>query len=366
TLSISIIIVQRVLKLEHFIFLCGVYFALLGFIALCFAVIYAYPQIPVYREIFLLARVIGLSCAYPVVMLVHEMNPALLGKQKVAYVYSFIICLQAVAVIDLIGGFDLLFRVNNSMVTVRPLFKIVYIPFSFIGLTALGILTYLTYRSINGKYKKLMRTFSYGIFCKLPFEYWDIYNWLVKENPNRDIVYLYNIGILLFAMFFSAMVIQFIQTKLKIDAIPLLKNMKDSAGKKEPEYLEQIYQKVVIKMTDNKLYADEHISIEKLAKRLHENRNEISKAVNRYYGDNFTNFINYFRVEELKRQLADPGQEASILELGLKAGFKSKTSINRIFFKFTKLTPRDYRNSILQKSTQDMTGKTAVPVQQSN
>ena len=272
------------------------------------------------------------------------------------YIMSLIIILQIVAITDLLVKPDLLFSVRGTVVTVKPLFKIVYIPFSFIGLTALATLVYLTYHSMTGKYKPLVKTFSYGMFCMLPFEYWDLLNCLLHENPNKDALYIYNFGVLIFAAFFSFMVIQFIQSKLRMDAVPLFQAGEDSNSGSEIEYLKQIYLKTVAKITAENLFADENISINTLAKKLNESRNEISKAVNLHYRDNFSNFINYFRVEELKKQLAVVDQPFSILELGLHAGFKSKTSINRIFFKFTKMSPRDYRSSILRNTPSDLTG----------
>jgi AraC-like DNA-binding protein len=58
---------------------------------------------------------------------------------------------------------------------------------------------------------------------------------------------------------------------------------------------------------------------------------------------NFANFINQQRVEYAKKALKkDENKLLTIESIGEKSGFKSKSSFNAAFKKFTGQTPSDY------------------------
>lgn len=67
---------------------------------------------------------------------------------------------------------------------------------------------------------------------------------------------------------------------------------------------------------------------------------------NSQYGS-ISNYINILRVEEFKRELKNPSNEAyTLLAIAYKCGFSSKSSFYRIFKSITNITPSDYKNSI--------------------
>ena len=70
----------------------------------------------------------------------------------------------------------------------------------------------------------------------------------------------------------------------------------------------------------------------------------LSQIINQKEGKNFFDFINGYRVEEVKRNLANPNfDHFSILGIGLEAGFKSKSTFNAVFKKMTGHTPTAYK-----------------------
>ena len=84
-----------------------------------------------------------------------------------------------------------------------------------------------------------------------------------------------------------------------------------------------------------------------LSKQFGVNRNQLSQLINEGVGENFYDFINKYRVEEVKRLMADPQkQNYSLLGLALDAGFKSKSTFNLVFKRFTGLTPTEYKKNI--------------------
>jgi AraC-like DNA-binding protein len=100
-------------------------------------------------------------------------------------------------------------------------------------------------------------------------------------------------------------------------------------------------------METNKPYLDPELSLSTLSKGIGLNRNQLSQLINEGTGDNFYDFINKYRVEEVKRLMIDPQkQNYNLLGIALDAGFKSKSTFNLIFKRFTGLTPTEYRKNI--------------------
>jgi len=89
------------------------------------------------------------------------------------------------------------------------------------------------------------------------------------------------------------------------------------------------------------------LSLNDLASRLDISRNRLSFIINKYSGLCFYDFVNKFRIEEVKKIMTNSGsEEKNILEIAYDAGFNSKATFNRIFKKYTKTTTSAYRNKI--------------------
>lgn len=70
----------------------------------------------------------------------------------------------------------------------------------------------------------------------------------------------------------------------------------------------------------------------------------ISFTVNNGFGQSFNDLVNSYRVEAVKRRLANPADLARLTLLGIafECGFNSKTTFNRIFKQFTGVAPSEY------------------------
>jgi AraC-like DNA-binding protein len=101
-------------------------------------------------------------------------------------------------------------------------------------------------------------------------------------------------------------------------------------------------------MDSNKPYLDSELTLSGLAQQLNISRSQLSQLINEGVGDNFYNFINKYRVEQVKKFMTDPSKKnLNMLGIALDAGFKSKSTFNLIFKRFTGLTPTEYRNNTL-------------------
>lgn len=112
--------------------------------------------------------------------------------------------------------------------------------------------------------------------------------------------------------------------------------------KKANEYLDQLLEL----MQERKPYHDNSLTLNQLAKSLNMTPHNLSEVLNAKVGQNFFDFINSYRVEEVKKALADKNKRnLTLLAIAFDAGFNSKTAFNTIFKKLTGATPSEFRQS---------------------
>lgn len=97
----------------------------------------------------------------------------------------------------------------------------------------------------------------------------------------------------------------------------------------------------------NKPYLNPDLTLPSLASMVEMPSYQLSRIINEKFGCNFFDFINAFRVNEVKARLSDPTfDKLSMLGLAFDCGFNSKSAFNRIFKKMTGFTPTEYKNSL--------------------
>jgi AraC-like DNA-binding protein len=118
----------------------------------------------------------------------------------------------------------------------------------------------------------------------------------------------------------------------------------DSKIEKMPAAELALWKKRVEKlMTEEKLYLEPELTLTDLAQRLKTNVSVLSAVINGAFNKNFNDFVNEYRVEEVKRMLKDPAaKHLSLLGIGIECGFNSKSTFNRAFRKATGLPPSAY------------------------
>lgn len=105
-------------------------------------------------------------------------------------------------------------------------------------------------------------------------------------------------------------------------------------------------------METEKPHREEGMTIAALAARIDEQEYRLRRVINGQLGyRNFSQFLNGYRLAEVKAALADPGQrEVPILTIALDAGFGSLGPFNRAFRDAEGMTPSDYRAKALADS----------------
>lgn len=98
-------------------------------------------------------------------------------------------------------------------------------------------------------------------------------------------------------------------------------------------------------MQQDQLYRDPSLSLPQLAEKLGLPVNYLSQAINQQKGQNFFDYINSYRVEEVTR-LMQESPARNMLDLALSAGFNSKSPFYAAFRRHTGMTPGQFRSSI--------------------
>ena len=106
-----------------------------------------------------------------------------------------------------------------------------------------------------------------------------------------------------------------------------------------------LMQEVESVMKTRKLYRDSSLSLPQLATELKMSVNYLSQVINQQAKQNFFDYINRFRIEEVK-QLMQEKPDATILNLAMESGFNSKSAFYTAFRKHTGLTPGQFKLSL--------------------
>jgi AraC-like DNA-binding protein len=100
-------------------------------------------------------------------------------------------------------------------------------------------------------------------------------------------------------------------------------------------------------MEHEKPFLNPEITLPELASLVNIPSYQLSRVINEKFGCNFFDFINGFRVNEVKSKINDPTfSNLSLLGIAYDCGFNSKSAFNRIFKKMTGLTPSEYKKTI--------------------
>ncbi|MCR9131676.1 MAG: helix-turn-helix domain-containing protein [bacterium] len=124
-------------------------------------------------------------------------------------------------------------------------------------------------------------------------------------------------------------------------------NVKYETSSLQKEDSEKLFKKIDQLFKEQMLFINPDLKLQDVARTLNSTNHKISQSINENAGISFYNYVNNFRVNYFKLQLADPEKRKfTILTLGFDSGFNSKASMNRIFKKQVGVTPREYLKTI--------------------
>lgn len=101
-------------------------------------------------------------------------------------------------------------------------------------------------------------------------------------------------------------------------------------------------------MEEKKFYRNSQLTLADLSEALSVSPHNLSEVINTRLKKNFYDFVNGYRLEEVKSDLANPSkQHLKIISIAFDAGFNSKATFNTLFKEQNGQTPSEYRKRIL-------------------
>jgi len=113
------------------------------------------------------------------------------------------------------------------------------------------------------------------------------------------------------------------------------------------EQVDSTNDKLIDFIEKEKPYLNPELSLQELSDLIGEKKYFLSMVINQKYNKNFFEFINEYRINEVKERMKDPKyKNLKIISLAYDSGFNSKTSFNRVFKQVNNMTPSQYMKSL--------------------
>lgn len=104
-----------------------------------------------------------------------------------------------------------------------------------------------------------------------------------------------------------------------------------------------IVDEITSRMNQEKDFLNPDLTLKQFANCLNLPPRTVSNHINQRLGKTFIDFVNEYRVEEVKKKLQSGDKDVySLLGIAMNSGFNSKSTFNRIFKKVTGKSPRQY------------------------
>ena len=106
----------------------------------------------------------------------------------------------------------------------------------------------------------------------------------------------------------------------------------------------QIVKKLTNTFAQQQTYLNPKLSLNQAAQEIGVSHRELSRAINEHTQQNFSEFVNSFRISHAKaRLIADDKPPAKIATIAIESGFSNVTTFNLAFKAAVKLTPSEFR-----------------------
>lgn len=113
------------------------------------------------------------------------------------------------------------------------------------------------------------------------------------------------------------------------------------------ERVEDILNRLLAYVQDEKPYLNPKLKLNTISDKLECSSTELSRILNNRLGVNFADFVNVYRINEVKHLLNNSNLSKYTLKaLSEKSGFNSKSTFYRVFKKVTGSTPLEYCNKM--------------------
>jgi AraC-like DNA-binding protein len=123
---------------------------------------------------------------------------------------------------------------------------------------------------------------------------------------------------------------------------------KNHSGGFSSSEVDRCFDKLQLAMVGQLLYKDPLLTLPKAARQVGVSSHMLSATINSKAEQNFSDYINSYRIKAAQQLLADPGNShQKIAAIAFETGFNSLSSFNTAFKKTTSMTPSEYRKKFL-------------------
>jgi AraC-like DNA-binding protein len=124
-----------------------------------------------------------------------------------------------------------------------------------------------------------------------------------------------------------------------------------------------IGQRLVQRMTLDRIYQEPELTLATLAARIGTSPQLLSQYLNDVLGVSFFDYVNRARIEAVQALLRDEAhQQRTLLDLAFMVGFNSKSAFNASFKRVTGMTPTEWRKMTRPEVPADRPGRPLVPI----
>lgn len=115
----------------------------------------------------------------------------------------------------------------------------------------------------------------------------------------------------------------------------------------DAERIEKLAKTLSNHMEIERPYLNEELNLQLLSAECNLQQAHLSQVLNQHFKMNFYDFVNQYRVEEAKKRLRSSDfDHLSVLGVAFECGFKSKSSFNRYFKKYTRVSPSEFKKKL--------------------
>lgn len=116
---------------------------------------------------------------------------------------------------------------------------------------------------------------------------------------------------------------------------------------KDQEEIDQLKQKLREVVVIQELYKEEVMSLAIIAQKMETTERKLSELFSKELDTNFYEYMNNFKIELFKQRVEKgDANHLTLLAIAYESGFHSKATFNRIFKKYTGLTPSEFKKQV--------------------
>jgi ligand-binding sensor domain-containing protein/AraC-like DNA-binding protein len=149
------------------------------------------------------------------------------------------------------------------------------------------------------------------------------------------------------SLLFLLIILFFIWYKmyLKKKLINQKKKLRYHSSSLKDDEANRISKKIEVILQEKKIYLEADLTLHKLSEHIDEKSHHVSQVINQVYQKRFSDFINYYRIEDAKKMLIDTFLKVEAI--AYDSGFNSVSTFHTAFKKETGMTPSKYRKKYI-------------------